>query len=83
MRVYCRECGSVAVITKTQRLSLDAADLYCSCKQCNHRFVWSAGFKHSLTESVQEKSDVICLLFNGLPDNKKRDLLHTLQKDGV
>lgn len=83
MRIYCRECGEKAVITKTHRISMDVSEMYCSCTNCGHRFVWSAGFKHSLTESLKEKTDVICLLFKGLPDSKKRDLLHMLAKENA
>lgn len=77
MRVTCNECGSKAVITKTNRLSLDAVDLYCSCG-CGHRFVWSAGFKHTLTGSNREKSEVIKSLLVDMPEKEKRDLIHSL-----
>lgn len=77
MRVTCNACGNKAVITKTNRLSLDAVDIYCSC-HCGHRFVWSAGFKHSLSGSEQERKAVISSLLNGLSSSEKRDLLLSL-----
>lgn len=81
MRIYCRDCGEKAVITKTNRLSLDVSEMYCCCTKCGHRFVWSAGFKHSLSPSMKEKSEMIVLLFKDLPETKKRDLLHILESD--
>lgn len=78
MRVTCNECGGKAVITKTNRFSLDAVDLYCSCGNCGHRFVWSAGFKHSLAGSNGEKKEMIYSLIGGMSKEEKRDLAQSI-----
>ena len=83
MRVTCNECGNKAVITKTNRMSLDAVDLYCSCRVCGHRFVWGAGFKHSLSNSKEEKKAIISTLLDSFSLGEKRDLLRSvLEIDG-
>ncbi|EGR3106800.1 ogr/Delta-like zinc finger family protein [Vibrio cholerae] len=76
MRIYCRLCENKALITKTNRLSVDSVDLYCTCPECGHRFVWSGGFKHSLNQVGN--TDVIKALFAQLDQGEKRDLIHSL-----
>ena len=79
MRVTCR-CGEKAVITKTNRISFDAVDLYCSCGGCGHRFVWAAGFKHSLAGSTGKKREVINSLIGELTKEEMRDLAQSILK---
>lgn len=78
MRVLCGSCGEKAQITKTHRLSVDACDLYCSCTNCGHRFVWKAGYSHSLGGAAKDKSELIEILFEALGDREKRDLIRSL-----
>lgn len=77
MRVLCGSCGEKAQITKTHRLSVNACDLYCLCG-CGHRFVWKAGYSHSLGGSPKDKVDLIGILFKALGDEEKRDLIRSL-----
>lgn len=78
MRVTCNVCGNNAVITKTNRVSLDAADMYCVCN-CGHRFVWFAGFKHSLSGSKQDRINVIKSLMVDISDSEKLEIIQSLQ----
>ncbi|WP_420271276.1 ogr/Delta-like zinc finger family protein, partial [Moritella viscosa] len=41
MRVLCSECGDKSRIQKTNRISIEYTDLYCSCSnpECGHSFV--------------------------------------------
>ncbi len=71
-RVYCG-CGERAVIKKTNRLSNDCADLYCECKNpaCEHQFVMSLFFSHTLSPSSKTTSDLATCLIKALsPDNR-------------
>ncbi len=77
MRVTCR-CGEKAVITKTNRMSFDAVDLYCSCSGCGHRFVWKAGYSHSIDGSPKGKIELIKSMFESLGSNERRDLLESI-----
>lgn len=81
MRIYCRVCESKAVITKTNRLSIDAVDLYCCCNECGHRFVWTGGYKHSINNVGN--IEAIKALFQNLSFNEKRDLIHSLSEVGA
>ncbi len=78
VRILCNVCGQRAATTKTNRLSINAVDIYLTCSHCGHRFVWSAGFKHSLTGSKKEKKENLMALLNTLDPNEKRDLLHSI-----
>lgn len=81
MRIFCRLCENKAVITKTNRLSIDSVDVYCTCPECGHRFVWSGGFKHSLNQV--ENAETIKALFSQLNKVEKRDLIHSLSEVGA
>lgn len=49
MRIEC-QCGSRAVVSRSEKESNDSASLFCSCTnpECGHTFVSSLSFKHSL-----------------------------------
>lgn len=74
VRVLCSGCGEKAQITKTHRLSVDACDLYCICQNCGHRFVWKAGYSHSIDGNPKEKIELIKCMFESLGEGEKRDL---------
>ncbi|HHP0488959.1 TPA: ogr/Delta-like zinc finger family protein, partial [Vibrio harveyi] len=78
MRVTCG-CGHKALITKSNRISLDYVELYCTCPECGHRFVWSAGFKHSIN-AAPEKISLIKEMAKTLSALEKRDLVHLLSE---
>ncbi|WP_420856585.1 ogr/Delta-like zinc finger family protein [Vibrio pelagius] len=71
-RVHCG-CGERAVINKTNRLSNDCADLYCECKNpaCEHQFVMSLYFSHTLSPSSKDTSELAnCLIKVLKPDHR-------------
>ena len=78
-RITCG-CGERAVINKTNRLSNDCADLYCSCKnsKCNHQFVMSLYFSHTLSPSSKNTNELAHCLIKVLKpehrDNLKQQL---------
>lgn len=78
MRIYCRECGCKAAISKTVRHSVDACDLYVICPECGHRFVWSAGYKHTISGSNKERMDVVKEIISNLPRKEKVELIGLL-----
>lgn len=81
MRIYCNECGSKATITKTVRHSINAIDIYLTCANCSHRFIWIAGFKHSTSETRKEKKQIIKFLINSIPDDEKIKLIKEIETE--
>lgn len=79
MKIFCNECGDRAITTKTLRHSNNAYDIYLICKSCGHRFVWSAGFKHSITETNSNNKEKIKYLIESTPESERRELLDELK----
>lgn len=46
LKIECPECGSKAVIRKTNRKHRQIADIYCACAdvECGHTFVMNLAF---------------------------------------
>ncbi|MCG7499361.1 ogr/Delta-like zinc finger family protein [Vibrio sp. Of7-15] len=78
-RIFCG-CGERAIITKTNRLSNDCADLYCECKnhECEHQFVMSLYFSHTLSPSSMDTNDLATCLIKVLTPDKRDDLKQQL-----
>ena len=78
-RIFCG-CGERAVINKTNRLSNDCADLYCECKNpaCEHQFVMSLYFSHTLSPSSKTTSDLANCLIKVLSPDKRDHLKQQL-----
>ncbi|AUR95196.1 ogr/Delta-like zinc finger family protein [Vibrio cyclitrophicus] len=78
-RIFCG-CGERSIITKTNRLSNDCADLYCECKNqaCGHQFVMSLYFNYTLSPSSKATSDLAACLSQVLPPNKRLELSRQL-----
>ena len=78
-RIVCG-CGERSIIKKSNRLSNDCADLYCECKSpaCDHKFVMSLYFSHSLSPSSKSTSELANCLIKVLKpehrDNLKQQL---------
>lgn len=68
MRVICKECGSPATITNRKSLTDEVADLYCSCNdsECGHSFVACLSFKHTLSPSRKQASDMLARLLGNM-----------------
>lgn len=76
-RVYCG-CGSKAIITKTNRLSTNVADLYCRCTACEHRFVMSQAFSFSLSPSAKTTDELAMALVRSLSPSRRNELRQQL-----
>ncbi|UXI02892.1 ogr/Delta-like zinc finger family protein [Photobacterium sp. TY1-4] len=64
------------MITKTNRLSNDCADLYYQCKNpaCGHKFVMSLYYSHSLSPSSKTTDDLAVALVKALSPNQRQHL---------
>lgn len=53
MRIYCRDCGNKALITRVAEETPKCAKLYCICLEptCGHGFVSELHFSHTLKPS--------------------------------
>lgn len=80
MRVMCLECGSKAIIGKTNRLSAAHADLYCSCTnpECGHTFVSNLSFSHTLSPSAKTSSTIITELAKAMEPVQRKQLQQEL-----
>ncbi|MGF1688338.1 ogr/Delta-like zinc finger family protein [Photobacterium japonica] len=69
MRIHCTQCGQKAIIGKTNWITGQTADIYCSCcdPECGHTFVMSLGFSHTLSPSAKNTSDLVTALFKSMP----------------
>jgi len=74
-RVICG-CGSTAIINKTNRLSVDCADMYSECKNksCSHQFVMSSYYSHTLSPSAKTTSELAVSLIRALPPQQRHEL---------
>ena len=74
MRVLCRICSKKAIIGKTDRLSVDHANLYCSCSdpECGHTFVVNVSYSHTLTPSARTSTELVTQLMRAMsPESRK------------
>ncbi|WP_237162577.1 ogr/Delta-like zinc finger family protein [Shewanella halifaxensis] len=76
----CPDCGSLAIIGKTNRLSLAHADLYCSCSEpeCGHTFVANLSFSHTLSPSSRTSSALVTELAKAMNPLQRRQLQQEL-----
>ncbi|HAT8540523.1 transcriptional regulator [Vibrio vulnificus] len=73
-------CGEHSVITKTNRLSVECADIYCKCKNplCGHSFVMSSYYSHTLSPSAKTTSQMAFELCKALPPETRQQLKQQL-----
>ncbi len=81
MRVICPACGKKALIRKTNRITREVADLYCSCSdpECGHTFVANLSFSHTLSPSAKTTSQLALELVKALPPEQRQVLREQLQ----
>ncbi|PSU76966.1 ogr/Delta-like zinc finger family protein [Photobacterium phosphoreum] len=77
MRLTCPCCGAKCIVSKTNKMSLEYSESYASCagdiELCGWRGVISVAYKHTLTPSRKETSDIIYQLAAKLaPDTRKQ-----------
>ncbi len=80
-KINCPECGSPAIIRKSDWKDKKLADLYCACSEveCGHTFVFNATFSHSLSPSGLTGNKLIQMLLNKLSQEEKQYALDFLQ----
>ncbi|RZM98225.1 transcriptional regulator [Escherichia sp. E4208] len=68
LKIECPECGSKAVIRKTNRKHRQIADIYCACSdvECGHTFVMNLTFSHTLSPSAKTGDAVVQKILSAL-----------------
>ncbi|EOE0697655.1 TPA: ogr/Delta-like zinc finger family protein [Klebsiella pneumoniae] len=81
LKIECPECGSKAVIRKTNRKHKHLADIYCGCSdvECGHTFVLNLTFSHTLSPSAKTGDLLIQKLVNSMSPEQKQITLSLLQ----
>lgn len=74
--ISCKECGSKAIVTRTERIHSDLSNLYCHCKNidCGHRFVMRLEFSHTTTSSKFSKDGLLKWVISRLSKQDKEEL---------
>lgn len=85
MRVFkikCPECGSPAIIRKSDWKDKKLADLYCACAEveCGHTFVFNASFSHTLSPSGLTGNKLVKFLIDQLKPEEKQIALNLLNQ---
>ncbi|HGM7112727.1 ogr/Delta-like zinc finger family protein [Serratia marcescens] len=81
IRVLCTECGSPAIVSKTNRKTPHFSDLYCQCTEveCGHTFVMNMTFSHTLSPSARSGRGLVKSLLSLLRPEDKQIALDLLQ----
>ncbi|WP_320723593.1 ogr/Delta-like zinc finger family protein [Enterobacter sp. 146F3] len=81
LKIECPECGSKAVIRKTNRKHRQIADIYCACAdvECGHTFVMNLTFSHTLSPSAKTGDALVQTLFKNLSPDQKQMALDLLK----
>lgn len=76
MRVTCHQCGQRGRITKTNRFSATAADLYCQCTDacCGHTWVSTLAYSHT----AKQASDIAAALIRDLSPDAQESLRQSM-----
>lgn len=84
LKIYCPECGEVAIIKKTARKHPHLADLYCSCNdvECGHTFVMNMTFSHTISPSAKTQDKIVADLLSVLNPSQRQLVLELLQTAG-
>lgn len=81
MRVYCRECGSKALITEEEKVSSVFSKLYCQCtnvRSCGHCFVAHMNFLHTLNPSAVKPNNSLFERLRELPRDQQLQIFEQL-----
>jgi len=81
LKIECPECGSKAVIRKTNRKHKELADIYCSCSdvECGHTFVMNLTFSHTLSPSAKKGDLLLQQVISSMSPLQKQIALELLQ----
>ncbi|MCE9965918.1 ogr/Delta-like zinc finger family protein [Lelliottia amnigena] len=81
LKIECPECGSKAVIRKTNRKHRQIADIYCACAdvECGHTFVMNLTFSHTLSPSAKTGDALVQTLLKTLSPVQRQLALDLLK----
>lgn len=81
LKIKCPDCGSQAIIKKTNRKHRDIADIYCACAdvECGHTFVMNLTFSHTLSPSSKSGDAMLQQLISNMSPQQKQITLDLLQ----
>ena len=85
LKIECPDCGSKAVIKKTNRKHREIADIYCACAdvECGHTFVMNLTFSHTLSPSAKTGDAMLQQLISKLSPLQKQMTLDLLKSATV
>ncbi|WP_336795797.1 ogr/Delta-like zinc finger family protein [Erwinia aphidicola] len=85
LKIECTECGSNAVIRKTNRKHRDIADIYCACTdvECGHTFVMNLTFSHTISPSAKTGDMLLQQVINSMSPQQKQIALDLLQSSNA
>ena len=81
LKIKCPDCGSPAIIKKTNRKHREIADIYCACAdvECGHTFVMNLTFSHTLSPSAKSGDAMLQQLITNMSPEQKQFTLGLLQ----
>ncbi len=81
LKIKCPDCGSPAIIKKTNRKHREIADIYCACAdvECGHTFVMNLTFSHTLSPSAKSGDAMLQQLITHMSPEQKQITLDLLQ----
>ncbi|ENR8890346.1 MULTISPECIES: ogr/Delta-like zinc finger family protein [Citrobacter] len=81
LKIECPECGSKAVIRKTNRKHRQIADIYCACSdvECGHTFVMNLTFSHTLSPSAKTGDAMVQKILGALSPDQRQMALDLLK----
>lgn len=81
LKIECPECGSQAVIRKTNRKHRHIADIYCACQdvECGHTFVLNLTFSHTLSPSGRTGDQLLKTVICNMNLQQKQMMLDLLR----
>ncbi|AWL69899.1 MULTISPECIES: Ogr/Delta-like zinc finger protein [Serratia] len=81
LKIECPECGSKAVIRKTNRKHRQIADIYCACAdvECGHTFVMNLTFSHTISPSAKTGDKLLKTVVEGMSQQQRQMMLDLLQ----
>ena len=85
LKIECTECGSNAVIRKTNRKHRDIADIYCACTdvECAHTFVMNMTFSHTISPSAKTGDMLLQQVISSMSPQQKQIALDLLQSSNA
>ena len=82
VRIRCNQCGSLGIITKSDRISENVTRLYCRCKSdpCGHAWVSTLAYSHTTRPSSKTGNSVAIALIDALSSEARIKIIEELKK---